>query len=106
MKAAAATSSPRPPVALDEPDFLVRQVAVPDHQHGHEIDVGDAENGREQQAANIADGGITVAASARASAVKASAPTSEEMATLAPNDDDVNGASSDKYQSIETLRDD
>ena len=25
------------------------------------------------------------------------------MATLAPNEDDVNGASSDKYQSIDTL---
>lgn len=36
------------------------------------------------------------------SAVKASALTSEVTATLAPNDDDVNGASSDKYQSMET----
>ena len=62
MKAATASSRPRQTVALDEPDFLARQVAVPDHQHGHEIDVGDAEHGREQQTANIADGGIVFAA--------------------------------------------
>src|SRR5579872_800356 len=37
------------------------------------------------------------------SVVNARAPTSDDIATLAPNDEDVNGASSDRYQSIDTL---
>ena len=93
---------PRHLIANDKPDFLARQIAVPDHQHRHEVDVGDAENGREQQPADVADGRIVVGIGA-SSAAQASAATSDEMATLAPNDDEVNGASSDKYQSIDTL---
>ena len=45
-------------------------------------------------------------ASVLAARIKASAPTSEEMATLAPKDEEVNGASSDEYQSMETIGDD
>src|SRR5579862_9629432 len=37
------------------------------------------------------------------SAAQASAATSDEMATLAPNDDDVKGAASERYQSTDTL---
>ena len=57
---------PRKAIARDEPDFFVRNVAVPDHQHGHEIDVGDAENGGEEQAADIADGRVIRRAAAPA----------------------------------------
>src|ERR1700728_2361840 len=36
-------------------------------------------------------------------AAQANAAIKEEIATLAPNDDDVNGAANERYQSIETL---
>ena len=48
-------SRPRQWAALDEPGLLVRQIAVPDHQHGHEIDVGDAKQEGEQQSADITE---------------------------------------------------
>ena len=102
---------PRPPkaarqgVAFDKPNLFARQIAVPDDKHRHEIDVGDAENSREQQARQDRQARDRPRGRARTTPRQASAATSEEIATLAPKEDELNGASSDRYQSIETLDD-
>jgi hypothetical protein len=54
-----------PLVPLSEPEHFVGQVAIPDDQHRHKIDVGDAEYGGQQQTTAIGRPLIRVSRQAR-----------------------------------------
>ena len=78
--------------ALEEPVDLVRQVAVPYHQHGHEIDVGDAQVSP-RASARRGRAPIALLSAGAKSAAKASAASNCMMAMLAPNEVDMNAGS-------------